>query len=141
MNGKFEIVYVEKPEEAVWELIGRGLDTYNIQHAGEYRSKRLCFGVQAGDNSFAGGILGEIFWDWLHIDLLWVKEELRGQGYGKRLLFQIEEEARKLGAKNVFLDTFSFQAPGFYEKHGYRVFGQLKNFPYGEQRFFLTKEL
>lgn len=141
MNEEYRVVHVEKPEEAVWELIGKGLDAFNIQQAGEYQGKRICFGLQAPDQSFAGGILGEIFWGWLHIDLLWVREELRGQGYGQRLLFQIEEEARKLGAKNVFLDTFSFQAPEFYKKYGYRVFGELKDFPQGQQRFFLTKPL
>jgi GNAT superfamily N-acetyltransferase len=141
MTGEYQIVLVEKPEEAVWELIGKGLDTFNIQQAGEYGVKRICFGVQAADESFAGGILGEIFWNWLHIDLLWVKEELRGQGYGHQLLTHMEEEARKLGAKNVFLDTFSFQAPEFYKKHGYRVFGELRDFPLGHQRFFLTKQL
>jgi N-acetylglutamate synthase-like GNAT family acetyltransferase len=52
-----------------------------------------------------------------------------------------ENEARKRGAKHVFLDTFSFQAPGFYTQHGYQVFGELKDFPPRHQRYFLTKQL
>jgi ribosomal protein S18 acetylase RimI-like enzyme len=73
--------------------------------------------------------------------LMWMKEVLRGRGYGHRLLTLVEDEARKRGATKAFLDTFSFQAPGFYEKHGYHVFGELKDFPKGHQRYFFTKEL
>ncbi len=72
---------------------------------------------------------------------MWIKEELRGCGYGHRLLTRIEDEARQHGAKNVYLDTFSFQAPDFYKQHGYQVFGELPDFPSGHQRYFLTKQL
>jgi hypothetical protein len=52
-----------------------------------------------------------------------------------------EAEARQRGAQHAYLDTFSFQAPGFYKKHGYQVFGELQDFPPGHQRYFLTKQL
>lgn len=61
--------------------------------------------------------------------------------HGRRLLALIEQEGRQRGAKNAYLDTFSFQAPGFYAKLGYRVFGTLTEFPSGHQRCFLTKAL
>jgi predicted N-acetyltransferase YhbS len=66
---------------------------------------------------------------------------LRGMGCGSQLLALAEEKACEQGAKNAYLDTFSFQAPAFYEKHGYEVFGELPDFPPGHQRFFLKKEL
>ena len=138
---EYQIVYVAKPEDAVWGIIGQGLDAYNIQQAGEYQYQRICFALQAADQTIVGGILGDIFWGWLHIDLLWVKDDLRGCGYGQRLLAAAEEEARKRGAKHAFLDTFSFQAPAFYLKHGYQVFGELPDFPAGHQRYFLKKDL
>jgi N-acetylglutamate synthase-like GNAT family acetyltransferase len=72
---------------------------------------------------------------------LWVKAEFRGHGYGHRLLTQAEDEARQRGVKNVFLDTFSFQAPDFYKQHGYQVFGELQDFPSGHQRYYLKKQL
>jgi hypothetical protein len=53
----------------------------------------------------------------------------------------VEEKARELGAKNAYLDTFSFQAPGFYEKLGYQTFGELPAFPPGHERFYMKKEL
>jgi len=72
---------------------------------------------------------------------MYLREDLRGQGYGERILERAEEEARKRGVKDVYLDTFSFQAPGFYQKLGYRVFGELVDFPPGHTRHFMTKQL
>lgn len=141
MDAEFQVVYIEKPEEAAWEIIGRGLDNYNQQKAGDMHFERLCFAVSSPDGTIVGGVLGEKFWDWLHIDLMWIKEEYRGRGYGRQLLSAIEDEAKKRGVRNIFLDTFSFQAPEFYEQHGYRVFGELSEFPSGFNRFFFTKEL
>ena len=133
-----QIVSVEQP---AWSVIGDGIHKYNIEKGGELNSESLCYVVQGTDDEVLGGVIGSTFWDWLYIDLMWIKEELRGQGYGRRLLKLAEEEARKRGAKNAYLDTFSFQAPGFYKKYGYQVFGELNNFPPGHQRYFLTKQL
>ena len=58
-----------------------------------------------------------------------------------RLLTAVEDEARHRGAKHAFLDTFSFQAPNFYQQHGYSVFGELEDFPPGQRRYFFTKQL
>jgi GNAT superfamily N-acetyltransferase len=93
--------------------------------------------VHGPDGNTAGGVIGAVFWDWLYIDLMWLPEGLRGRGLGRELLQSLEEEARKQGARHVFLDTFSFQAPGFYQKHGYEVFGELPGFPAGHTRFYL----
>jgi len=141
MDEEYQIVYVENPEDTAWGIIGKGLRGYNIQQAGENQFQRVCFVVQDKEQAIAGGVFGETYWDWLFIELMWVKDELRGRGYGHRLLMLAEDEARQRGAKNSFLDTFSFQAPEFYKQHGYRVFGELSNFPPGHQRYFLTKQL
>jgi ribosomal protein S18 acetylase RimI-like enzyme len=138
MDEEYQIVYVDKPE---WGVIGQGIHHYNIQQAGDNRSKHLCFVLYAPDQEVVGGVIGATHWGWLHIDLMWVKDELRGRGYGHRLLMAAEDEARQRGARDVYLDTFSFQAPGFYERYGYRVFGELEDFPPGHQRYFLTKRL
>jgi GNAT superfamily N-acetyltransferase len=138
LNQEYQIVYLEKPE---WGIIGQGIQDYNTQQAGEDRGQNLCFVLQAPDLEIVGGVIGATYWDWLYINLMWVKEELRGRGYGHRLLILAEDEARQRGARNAYLDTFSFQAPGFYERHGYQVFGELDDFPAGHQRYFLTKQL
>ena len=141
MDEKYQISYVEKPEDSAWEVIGGGIHRYNIQYAGDSHGKQLCFILHTPDHEIAGGLIGETHWGWFYISLLFVKDELRGCGYGHRLLTLAEDEARKRGAKNAYLDTFSFQAPDFYKQHGYRVFGELKDFPPGHQRYFFTKQL
>jgi GNAT superfamily N-acetyltransferase len=140
-NDAYTIVPVEKPEEAAWGIIGNGLQQFNLQQAGPEQFTRLCFAVLSSEEVIVGGVLGELYWDWLHIDLMWIPDELRGRGLGQRLLAAIEAEARRRGAKHAFLDTFSFQAPEFYRKQGYRLFGSLPGFPSGFERLFLTKAL
>ena len=141
MNTDYRIEPAEKPNDEMWEVIGGGISQYNKQRGGPDGFKHLCFTLYAPDGKVAGGLIGETFWGWFYINLLFVKEELRGQGYGHQLLDLAEEEARQRGAKNVFLDTFSFQAPEFYRLHGYQVFGELKDFPPGHTRYYLTKQL
>jgi GNAT superfamily N-acetyltransferase len=141
MDEEYHIAYVDDPEQSARGIIGRGIREYNEQQAGDNQFQRLCFVLQAPDETIVGGVIAEVYWDWLHIDLLWVTGELRGRGYGHRLLTLTEHEARQRGAKNAYLDTFSFQAPDFYRQHGYQVFGELEGFPLGFQRYFLTKKL
>jgi GNAT superfamily N-acetyltransferase len=141
MNENYHIEYSEQPDEAMWAAIGGGLRAYNIQHAGEHGYKQLCFALHGAEGDIAGGVIGETYWDWLFVKLLFVREDLRRGGYGSRLMSMIEQEALRRGVKNSYLDTFSFQAPDFYQKHGYEVFGVLEEFPAGYKRYFLTKRL
>jgi GNAT superfamily N-acetyltransferase len=141
MDEEYRIVYVEKPEESAWGIIGHGIHDYNEAQAGDVRFQRLCFVVETPDGTVVGGILCAMYWDWLYVDLLWVQDDYRGRGHGHRLLEAAEAEARRRGATNAYLDTFSFQAPAFYARHGYRVFGELRDFPPGHQRYFFTKQL
>lgn len=141
MSDEYNILQVDKPDDSAWEFIGGGIHSYNIQKAGDNQAKQVCFILYGPNQEIAGGLIGETHWGWLFINLMFVKEELRGRGYGHSLLTLAEDEARKLGAKNVYLDTFSFQAPDFYKKHGYQIFGELKEFPVGYNRYYLTKQL
>jgi GNAT superfamily N-acetyltransferase len=141
MSKTYQIVYEDKPEDSAWGIIGRGVGTYNNEQAGEEKFQRVCYVLKNPEGEIVGGILGEIYWDWFYIDLLWVKEPLRRRGYGRSLLKHAEERARQQGAGNVYLDTFSFQAPDFYKQNGYEVFGELPDFPAGHTRYFMTKKL
>lgn len=88
-----------------------------------------------------GGLWGSTNWGYLNVNLLAVKESLRGQGYGTKLMQRAEDLSRQRGCHSAFLNTFSFQAPDFYERLGYRVFGQLPDFPPGHKRIFMSKKL
>jgi GNAT superfamily N-acetyltransferase len=138
MNDDYRIEYAERPEYAA---IGGGLNQFNIEQAGDDQFKPICFVIRGPEEEVVGGIIGATLYDWLHIELLWVKDALRRNGYGDRLLKLAEDEARSRGAKNAFLDTLSFQAPDFYQKRGYEVFGELADFPKGHKRLYLQKQL
>jgi GNAT superfamily N-acetyltransferase len=138
MDEDYTISYLDQP---AWQVIGGGLRDYNIQQAGEGHEKTMCYALQDADGTVMGGIIGETHWNWLFINLLWIDEALRGQGYGHQLLEAAEQEGRKRGATYAYLDTFSFQAPEFYQNHGYQVFGVLQDFPPGHTRYYFTKQL
>ena len=140
-NPDLQIVEIDQPDQIPWGVIGGGISEYNNQQAGADNAQRICFVLQSPDGEAVGGVTGVVYWDWFSLDLMLIQEEYRGRGYGRQLLTLAEEEARKRGATKVHLDTFSFQAPGFYEKYGYEAFGQLDDFPAGHQRIYMRKAL
>jgi GNAT superfamily N-acetyltransferase len=89
----------------------------------------------------SGGLWAISYYGWLFVELLVLPEAVRGQGLGTRLMREAERVARERGCVGVWLDTFTFQARGFYEKLGYTVFGQIDDYPPGHSRFWLQKRL
>ena len=85
------------------------------------------------------GITGEIYWDWLEINDFWVNENFRGNGLGSLLLSKAEEVALGKEATKVLLTTFEFQARSFYELHGYKVVGEVKDYPPGSSYYTMVK--
>lgn len=96
--------------------------------------------ARRGDR-LVGGIEGRIAWSWVRVDRLWVAEAERGAGVGSRLLRDAERIAEQAGAIGAHLDSFGFQVPGFYKRRGYRSYGQLADYPPGDQRVVLWKPL
>lgn len=93
------------------------------------------------EDGLVGGLAGYTHFSWLYVEQFWVAESQRGTGIGSALLRTAEEEARRRGCRGVWLDTYSFQARPFYEAHGYRLFGELTDYPPGHAKYFLTKAL
>jgi ribosomal protein S18 acetylase RimI-like enzyme len=89
--------------------------------------------------ALCGGLLGATLWDWLQVDVLWVHDSLRRYGYGSQLLRLAESHAVACGCHSARLDTFDFEARAFYEQHGYRVYGELPDFPAGHTQFHHRK--
>ena len=75
----------------------------------------------------------------LHVDLLFLPESLRRNGIGRQLMKDAEREAIRRGCRGAWLDTYSFQARGFYERLGYKIFGTIDDYPPGHSRIFLKK--
>ncbi|MFE6892725.1 GNAT family N-acetyltransferase [Streptomyces sp. NPDC057694] len=94
------------------------------------------------DGSLAGGLDAHVWATWLHVDLLWVADRHRGAGLGSHLLTEAENLAvEHHGCANSRLETWDFQAPGFYRQHGYEVVSVIPDYPPGAKEFTLTKKL
>jgi len=116
------------------------LRDYNVGIAGPYERGEAVL-VAREDGRAVGLALGRSLWGWFSLERLVVREERRGCGIGDALLAAVEAKAVALGCSDVHVDTFDFQAPDFYLRHGYRVFGRLDGFPAGRTRFYLHKRL
>ncbi|HYI42443.1 MAG TPA: GNAT family N-acetyltransferase [Sphingomicrobium sp.] len=116
-----------------------GLRDFNVRTAGPGQWQPLCVAILDDDGQVTGGLYGTTAYDWLVIELLFVPEEFRSSGTGSALVEQAESEARGRGCIGAWLDTFSFQARGFYEKLGYAVAGTIPDHPVGGARYFLVK--
>ena len=117
------------------------LKLYNLSN--REASENIPLGVYYEDESGRklAGLTGETFGNWLCINYFFVVESLRKQGIGTKIILSAEDEARKRKCKYVFVDTFSFQAPKFYERLGYKEVFSLNEYPYTGKRHYYIKKL
>jgi GNAT superfamily N-acetyltransferase len=135
------ITMSENPSPADRDAVLAPLRAYNIGRAGDPRFLPVALLLTDEYGHHVGGLWGKCAYDWLFVELLAVPEEHRGRHYGKALMEQAEAVARANGCVGIWLDTYEFQARGFYEKLGFAVFGTLEDNPVGQRRFFLRKSL
>lgn len=135
------IVEDAHPEFEAVGAIQRGLHAFNQEMGGDYDREPVTLLVQDEEGHTLGGLLGLTFWGWLFIDWLWLAREQRGLHLGEELLKRAEAIARGRGCRNVYTDTFSFQAPGFWQRNGYTEFGRLDDMPAGHARIWFRKPL
>ncbi|HEY1132589.1 MAG TPA: GNAT family N-acetyltransferase [Roseateles sp.] len=124
-------------EEA--EHIAAELRSFNGIRVPSLRFEPIWLAAKDAEGRLVGGVVGEVYLNWLEIGVLWVDEAWRQTGLGGRLLKAAEQAALDKGAESAFLDTFAWQAEGFYRHHGYEEFGRLEDFPVGSARVFLRK--
>ncbi|HSU14561.1 GNAT family N-acetyltransferase [Longimicrobium sp.] len=130
----------DAPEEDV-RAVGEGLFAYNRRLVGEYAYETLRFFLRDEGGAVAGGLVADMLMGWMFVQVLWVGDAHRGGGHGSELLRRAEAEARQRGCRGMWLDTFTFQAPEFYRKMGFREFGRIDDFPPGYARHFFMKTL
>jgi GNAT superfamily N-acetyltransferase len=137
-----ELVLTDTPDSAARRLIDDRLGQYNAEHAGYWDPRPLAVLVRdPASHDVVGGILARTSLGLLFIDLVFLPESLRGQQIGTRMLRLVEEEAVRRGCCAAVLYTINFQAPEFYERHGWREFGRIPCDPPGTSRVFMTKDL
>jgi 8-oxo-dGTP pyrophosphatase MutT (NUDIX family)/GNAT superfamily N-acetyltransferase len=134
------ITIEDTPSIADCEVLDYALDAHNRAYLGETGFSQLALFVRDAGSRIMAGLDGSIYAGWLFVSSLWVHADLRGRGIGRELLARAERRAAELGCHSVRLDTFSFQAPEFYRRLGYEVFGAL-DYPPDHRRLFLSKPL
>lgn len=130
-----------QPEKRDHDAVLDALIAYNNVHVGPSGKTELTFHVHSDDGELIAGANGFTHWNYFFLAHLWVSEPQRGSGVGAKLLRAIEQEAAQRKCDHIWLDTFDFQAAGFYEKMGYSRFGKLENYPTGHERYFYSKKL
>ena len=112
-------------------------------HDSQYKAAPLHIFVLDVQGQVIGGLTGSThsIREWLEVSVVWVSEAYRHQSIGRALMARAEEEARQRGCRYARLATSDFQAPGFYEKLGYIVYGTLENCPPGDRSFYFYKPL
>ncbi|MBA3240400.1 MAG: GNAT family N-acetyltransferase [Acidobacteria bacterium] len=139
----YEISFEENAGDEEIQILADGIIEYTRLKIGPGQGVPLTFFVRDDEGAVGGGVHGNYSSrsGWLYVRVLWVSDRVRGSGYGTRLMEHIEREAIARGCTDAYLDTFSFQAPEFYKRLGYVVFGELEDFPVGHSRIFLRKRL
>ena len=131
---------LENTEFQKSQIMGDLIRSYNRSKREAAESEPLNIYVEDDSGELMAGLVAETFGNWLEIEYLFVKEDLRGQGIGSQLLQRAESESKKRNCRFAFVNTYQFQAPDFYQKHGYKEVFTLKDYPYTGQRHYYQKD-
>jgi GNAT superfamily N-acetyltransferase len=131
----------DQPEREHVDLIDAGLDEYNLAKAGVVDQRKLAVLARAPDTGkVVGGLIARTSLGLLFVELFYVPAEYRGSGLGAQLLATAEREAVSRGCSTGVVYTINFQAPDFYVKQGWQVFGEVPT-DNGLSRIFLSQAL
>ena len=130
---------IEPSDSDINEIRG-GLIKHNTPFLKGIPRSQVAYYAQR-DEKKVGGIIADLWGNWLLIKFLWVDESVRGQQVGSELITLLEGYAVLKGCKSALVDTLSFQARHFYEKQGYKCQMVLDNYPMDSSLAFLTKIL
>jgi GNAT superfamily N-acetyltransferase len=144
-SNQLSLTVLEHDEPEVQEQIRELLRTFNRITVPEaytdwssQRTYDLIYRDEQGE--IAGAILNKLYWGDMYIAYLFVREDMRGQDIGSRLIEQSEQAAIERDCTYMWVTTFSWQARGFYEKHGFRIVGEMQNHPPGHSLYTLRKD-
>jgi GNAT superfamily N-acetyltransferase len=136
----YQLAIEDQPDGAALEFLPRVLEAFNECRWPNHQAWQTLGVLVRDTGTIAAGLTSETYAGWLFIKYLWVRDDLRGRGVGRELMAQVERRALDRGCHSAWLDTFSFQARGFYKKLGYEEFGTL-DYPPDHRRHFMRKRL
>lgn len=137
---KILIIKDNNPNPNNDQIIREGIVNFNAQTLGEC-SGQFSIYLKDENSIIRGGAVVWVHKESIYVDILWIEESLRGQGYGTKLLQAAEEEGKKRGCKYSTVDTYSFQAEEFYLKNEYQIIGEVRNYLFHHTKIFFRKEL
>lgn len=135
----FRIEEDPRPEDVA--VLNDQLYHFNASVTGVDDGRALAIFVRDADGRIEAGLHG---WTWGRtgfVQTLWVREDLRRQGLGSRLLAAAELEVARRGCLKIELETHDYQAPDFYRRLGYEIVGELPGWPGHSTRIFFRKAL
>jgi GNAT superfamily N-acetyltransferase len=136
-----QLVVESQPHPDDIRFLEDRLYEYNVEQTGVPDGQWLAVFLRDAQQTIRAGAEG---WTWCgscFIRTIWVHRDLRGQGIGTQLLHAVEQEARVRGCQQIVLTSYSFQAPGFYQKCGFEVFAVLEDHPRQHREYYLRKRL
>jgi GNAT superfamily N-acetyltransferase len=138
---KLTITVEREPPPERTRLLSDPLINFNESKAGDRRVRTFALFAKDASGIVLGGLVGSTHWNHCFVSTLFVHERFRKAGIGRELMQRAEAQALALACDAIFLDSFDFQAPGFYEKLGFEVFAVLPEYPRGHKRFYMVKRL
>jgi GNAT superfamily N-acetyltransferase len=130
-----------EPAYADVRFLLESLYRHNVEQTRRDDGQEIAIFSRDEKEQIVAGLHGWTWGGWLKVNYLWVSAKERRQGRGQQLLLMAEAEARKRGCSHAVLNSFSFQAPDFYRRLGYRIVSTLECFPEGHRSYTLVKDL
>lgn len=142
-----ELTFIPNADQTIFDWTKNKIRTYNNETNPHFLPIRknppqqAAILIQDENGNRLGCLTFKLYWQWLDLADFWLSPDLRKQGFGSKMLSQAETYAVENGCKYALVETYRFQAKGFYEKHGYMVIGQIDDYPPGECKYTLRKSL
>lgn len=140
-----DIIVTTSPSKEDLQTLSKGIGAFNQDYlpdeVGFEKDTKFVVLAKDKDGNTLGGIRANAFWNYCIIELLWLSEDCRGLGTGSQLIKATEKFAKEHGFNYIRTETLSFQAKPFYEKLGFKVFGELPDYPKGHTTYCLVKAI
>ncbi len=131
----------DDPAAADIAFLESKINQHNADVTGHHDGRMLAIFLRDDRGAIRAGLSGHTWGGCAEVKWLWVRAAERRSGIGSRLLAAAEREALARGCRQIVLSTHGFQAPAFYQKHGYTVCGEFPGYPIGGSQIFLRKTL
>lgn len=139
-NLKFITTLGDPSPEDKQKLV-EGMLAHHAKNGHIRKTETISIFLHDENDQAVGGVIVSVLWGGMEIQALWVDESIRGQGWGKKLMEAAEQEGIKRNCTIAYTNTFSWQAPDFYQNMGYTLYGKLDNFPQGCTLSYFQKKL